>query len=99
MHYNILHGKGIVRTLKRKLHNDKIVGLKKFSNSTYVSVCFSGSVQIFSKEINHLSQELSIDTKSIPQNYVRSFTSCAILKKESLIPQYFVCGAKNGSIV
>ena len=99
MHYNILHGKGIVRTLKRKLHNDKIVGLKKFSNSTYVSVCFSGSVQIFSKEINHLSQELSIDTKSIAQNYVQSFTSCAILKKESLIPQYFVCGAKNGSIV
>ena len=63
MHYNILHGKGFMSVLKHKMHEDKIIALKKLTNSAYISVCFSGSVQIFSKDFDYSLQQFSFNTK------------------------------------
>jgi WD40 repeat protein len=101
MHYNILYGKGFVSVLKYEMHKDKIIALNKLTNSAYISVCFSGSVQVFSKDFDNSLQQFSINRKSIAQNYVRSFTTCAVLKANDSdsLPKYFICGGKNGSIV
>ena len=102
MHYNILHGSGRIILLKKKLHSDKIIGLERlFSRrGLYASVCFSGGVKVFAKD-KQLSQEMYLNFKSIAQNHIRSFTSCAVLRGPGYEspPTYFVCGGKNGKIV
>ena len=57
-------------------------------------------MKVFAKD-KHLSQEMYLNFKSIAQNHIRSFTSCAVLRGPGYEspPTYFVCGGKNGKIV